>query len=99
VQDFSDSRIVKYLLGWTLYYQGERQRAETLLETMIDDEDPLPSNARATLAAFRAARHLKPARWAHRVADVTSGGLWFRFSTSHTAQSAARQARCSAQTV
>jgi TolB-like protein len=56
VQDFSDSRIVKYLLGWTLYYHGERQRAETLLETMIDDEGPLPGNARATLAAFRAAR-------------------------------------------
>jgi len=56
VQDFSDSRIVKYLLGWTLYYQGERQRAEALLETMIEDEGPLPGNARATLAAFRAAR-------------------------------------------
>lgn len=56
VQDLSDSRIVKYLLGWTLYYQGERQRAEALLETMIDDEGPLPGNARATLAAFRAAR-------------------------------------------
>ena len=56
VQDFSDSRIVKYLLGWTLYYQGERQRAEALLETMIDDEGPLPGNARATLAALRAAR-------------------------------------------
>jgi TolB-like protein/DNA-binding winged helix-turn-helix (wHTH) protein len=55
VQDFSDSRIVKYLLGWTLYYQGEQQRAEALLETMIDDEGPLPGNARATLAAFRAA--------------------------------------------
>ncbi|MGH2436246.1 MAG: tetratricopeptide repeat protein, partial [bacterium] len=56
VQDFSDSRIVKYLLGWTLYYQGERHRAEALLETMIDEEGPLPGNARATLAAFRAAR-------------------------------------------
>ena len=56
VQDLSDSRIVKYLLGWTLYYQGEQQRAEAMLETMIDDEGPLPGNARATLAAIRAAR-------------------------------------------
>jgi TolB-like protein/DNA-binding winged helix-turn-helix (wHTH) protein len=56
VQDFSDSRIVKYLLGWTLYYQGERLRAETVLETMINDEGPLPGNARATLTAIRAAR-------------------------------------------
>ena len=56
MQDLSDSRIVKYLLGWTLYYQGERERAEALLETMSDDEGPLPGNARATLAAFRAAR-------------------------------------------
>ena len=64
VQDLSDSRIVKYLLGWTLYYQGERQRAEALLETMIDDEGPLPGNARATLAAIRAARgaHLRSPR-------------------------------------
>jgi TolB-like protein/DNA-binding winged helix-turn-helix (wHTH) protein len=56
VQDLSDSRIVKYLLGWTLYYQGERERGEALLETMSADEGPLPGNARATLAAFRAAR-------------------------------------------
>jgi tetratricopeptide (TPR) repeat protein len=56
VQDQTDSRIVKYLLGWTLYYQGERQRAEALLESMIDDEGPLPANARATLAAILAAR-------------------------------------------
>ena len=56
VQHLSDSRIVRYLLGWTLYYKGERQRAEALLESMIDDEGPLPGNARATLAAIRAAR-------------------------------------------
>lgn len=56
VQDLSDSRIVRYLLGWTLYYQGERQRAEALLESMIDHEGPLAGNARATLAALRAAR-------------------------------------------
>jgi TolB-like protein/Tfp pilus assembly protein PilF len=56
VQDLTDSRIVKYLLGWTLYYRGERGRAEALLETMIEDDGPLPGNARATLAAFRAAR-------------------------------------------
>jgi TolB-like protein len=56
VQNLSDSRIVRYLLGWTLYYKGERQRAEALLESMIDDEGPLPGNARATLAAIRAAR-------------------------------------------
>lgn len=31
-------------------------RAEVLLESMINDEGPLPGNARATLAAFRAAR-------------------------------------------
>jgi DNA-binding winged helix-turn-helix (wHTH) protein len=53
---FSDSRIVKYLLGWTFYYQGERERAEALLETMIDEDGPLPGNARATLAALRATR-------------------------------------------
>jgi Tfp pilus assembly protein PilF len=52
----SDSRIVTYLLGWTLYYQGERHRAEALLRSMIEDEGPLPGNARATLAAIRAAR-------------------------------------------
>jgi TolB-like protein/DNA-binding winged helix-turn-helix (wHTH) protein len=56
VQDLSDSRIVKYLLAWTLYYQGEQQRAEEMLETMIGDEGPVPGNARATLAAIRAAR-------------------------------------------
>ena len=56
VQNLSDSRIVRYLLGWSLYYEGERQRAEALLESMIDDEGPLPGNARATLAAIRAAR-------------------------------------------
>jgi TolB-like protein/DNA-binding winged helix-turn-helix (wHTH) protein/Tfp pilus assembly protein PilF len=56
VQNLSDSRIVRYLLGWSLYYKGERQRADALLESMIDDEGPLPGNARATLAAIRAAR-------------------------------------------
>jgi tetratricopeptide (TPR) repeat protein len=56
VTDASDSNIVRYLLGWSLYYQGERSRAEALLDTMIDDDGPLPGNARATLAAFRAAR-------------------------------------------
>lgn len=56
MQHLSDSRIVKYLLGWTLYYQQEQQRAEAMLETMIDDEGPLPGNARATLAAIRAIR-------------------------------------------
>ena len=54
--NLTDSRIVRYLLGWTLHYQGERERAEALLESMIDDEGPLPGNARATLAAIRAAR-------------------------------------------
>ena len=56
VRDLSDSRIVRYLLGWALYYQGDHRRAEALLETMIDEEGPLPGNARATLAAIRAAR-------------------------------------------
>ena len=56
VHALTDSRIVRYLLGWTLYYRGERQRAEALLESMIGDEGPLPGNARATLAAIRAAR-------------------------------------------
>jgi tetratricopeptide (TPR) repeat protein len=55
VRDLSDSRIVAYLLGLAHYYQGERQRGEALLETMIEDEGPLAGNARATLAAFRAA--------------------------------------------
>jgi TolB-like protein/DNA-binding winged helix-turn-helix (wHTH) protein/Tfp pilus assembly protein PilF len=66
----SDSRIVKYLLGWTLYYSGERQRAEALLESMIDDEGPLPGNARATLAAILAARgaHAEARTLAARVA-------------------------------
>jgi DNA-binding winged helix-turn-helix (wHTH) protein/TolB-like protein len=54
--ELTDSRIVTYLFGWTLFYLGERPRAEALLETMIDDEGLLPGNARATLAAFRAAR-------------------------------------------
>jgi TolB-like protein/DNA-binding winged helix-turn-helix (wHTH) protein len=51
----SDSRITKYLLGWASYYEGDGQRAETLLESMIADEGPVPGNARATLAALRAA--------------------------------------------
>ena len=55
VHDLSDSRIVTYLLGWTLYYEGEGPRAEALLESMIDAEGTLPGNARATLAAIRAA--------------------------------------------
>ena len=56
VQDISDSRIVRYLLGWTLYYEGEPQRGEALLASMIDEEGPLSANARATLAALLAAR-------------------------------------------
>jgi DNA-binding winged helix-turn-helix (wHTH) protein/TolB-like protein len=56
VQDLTDSRIVKYLLGWSLYYQGEPERADALLESMIEEEGPLPGNARATLAALRASR-------------------------------------------
>ena len=56
VQDQSDSRIVKYLLAWTLHYHGERSRAEAMLTAMAADEGPLPGNARATLAAIRAAR-------------------------------------------
>jgi TolB-like protein/DNA-binding winged helix-turn-helix (wHTH) protein len=56
VRDLSDSRIVRYLFGWTLYYADERQRAEALLGSMAAEEGPLPNNARATLAAFRAAR-------------------------------------------
>jgi tetratricopeptide (TPR) repeat protein len=54
--DLSDSRIVRYLLGWALHYQGDHTQAEALLETMIDDEGPVAGNARATLAALRAAR-------------------------------------------
>jgi TolB-like protein/DNA-binding winged helix-turn-helix (wHTH) protein len=56
VQDLSDSRIVRYLLGWTLYYQDEQQRAEAMLEPMLQDDGPLAGNAGATLAALRAAR-------------------------------------------
>jgi TolB-like protein/DNA-binding winged helix-turn-helix (wHTH) protein len=56
VYDSSDSRIVRYLFGWALYYQGRREPAEAQLEAMINDEGPLASNARATLAAIRAAR-------------------------------------------
>jgi TolB-like protein/DNA-binding winged helix-turn-helix (wHTH) protein len=52
----SDSRITKYLLGWASHYEGERQRAEAMLAAMIGDEGPVPGNARATLAAIRAAR-------------------------------------------
>jgi DNA-binding winged helix-turn-helix (wHTH) protein/TolB-like protein len=54
--DLTDSRIVTYLLGWTLYYQGERARAEALLESMTEGDGPLAANARATLGAIRAAR-------------------------------------------
>jgi tetratricopeptide (TPR) repeat protein len=52
----SDRRITKYLLGWAAYYGGEHPRAEAMLESMISDEGPVPGNARATLAALRAAR-------------------------------------------
>jgi TolB-like protein/DNA-binding winged helix-turn-helix (wHTH) protein len=55
-QSVSDSRITKYLLGWALHYAGESRRGEALLESMIHDEGPLPANARATLAALRAAQ-------------------------------------------
>ena len=56
VHDVSDSRIVKYLLGLALYYRGDQPRAQALLESMIDDAGPLPGNARASLAAIRAAQ-------------------------------------------
>jgi TolB-like protein/DNA-binding winged helix-turn-helix (wHTH) protein/tetratricopeptide (TPR) repeat protein len=71
VHDVSDSRIVRYLLGLTLYYQGDWHRAEALLETMIDDAGPLPGNARASLAAFRAAQgaHSEARALAARVAS------------------------------
>jgi TolB-like protein/DNA-binding winged helix-turn-helix (wHTH) protein/Tfp pilus assembly protein PilF len=52
----TDSRITRYLLAWALYYNGERQRAEAMLETMTSDEGPVPGNARATLAALLANR-------------------------------------------
>jgi TolB-like protein/DNA-binding winged helix-turn-helix (wHTH) protein len=52
----TDSRITKYMLAWALYYNGERQRAEAMLETMMGDEGPVPGNARATLAALLASR-------------------------------------------
>jgi TolB-like protein/DNA-binding winged helix-turn-helix (wHTH) protein/lipopolysaccharide biosynthesis regulator YciM len=52
----TDSRITRYLLAWALYYHGERQRAEAMLETMVNDEGPVPGNARATLAALLARR-------------------------------------------
>jgi TolB-like protein/DNA-binding winged helix-turn-helix (wHTH) protein len=55
VQDLSDSLIVRYLLGWTLYYEDDTLGAEALLDTMDDEEGPLSANARATLAAIRAA--------------------------------------------
>ena len=55
-QHLSDSRIVSYLRGLTLFYQGDIPRAQTLLEAMIDAEGPLPGNARAALAAMHAAR-------------------------------------------
>ena len=55
LQHLSDSLIARYLLGWTLYYEGQTPRAEAMLETMIRDTGPLPANARATLAAIRAA--------------------------------------------
>jgi TolB-like protein/DNA-binding winged helix-turn-helix (wHTH) protein len=56
VRELSDSRIVRYLFGWTLYYADERRRAEALLDSLAEEDGPLPNNARATLAAFRAAR-------------------------------------------
>lgn len=52
----TDSRITRYLLAWALYYDGEPQRAEAMLETMMSDEGPVPGNARATLAALLASR-------------------------------------------
>ena len=56
IEDPSDSRIARYLLAWTLHYQGDRPRAEAMLGAMAVDEGPLPSNARATLAAILASR-------------------------------------------
>jgi TolB-like protein/DNA-binding winged helix-turn-helix (wHTH) protein len=56
LRDLTDSRIVTYLLGWTLYYKGDQPRAESMLGTLVNDEGPVPGNARATLAALRAAR-------------------------------------------
>jgi TolB-like protein/lipopolysaccharide biosynthesis regulator YciM len=52
----TDSRITRYLLAWALYYHGERERSEAMLETMMSDEGPVPGNARATLAALLASR-------------------------------------------
>jgi DNA-binding winged helix-turn-helix (wHTH) protein/TolB-like protein len=54
-QHLSDSRILGYLRGLTLFYQGNRADARSLLETMIDAEGPLPGNARAALASIHAA--------------------------------------------
>ena len=71
--EVSDSRIPRYLLGWALYYHGERDRAEQLLQAMADDRGPVASNARATLAAIRAARGAATdarALAAHVVADA-----------------------------
>jgi DNA-binding winged helix-turn-helix (wHTH) protein len=56
LRDLTDGRIASYLFGWTLYYHGEQPRAEASLESLMDDEGPVPGNARATLAALRAAR-------------------------------------------
>jgi TolB-like protein/DNA-binding winged helix-turn-helix (wHTH) protein/tetratricopeptide (TPR) repeat protein len=67
----SDSRIARYLLGWASYYEGERQRAEALLGSMISDEGPVSGNARATLAAIRAARRAT-ADARHLAAQVAS---------------------------
>ncbi len=52
----SDSRITDYLLAWASSYQGEGRRAEAVLEAMAGEEGPVAVNARATLAALRAAR-------------------------------------------
>jgi TolB-like protein len=70
-RDVSDSRVARYLLGLAHYYDGDAERAEALLETMIDEEGPLPSNARAALAALQAARGERAGaqRLADRVAE------------------------------
>jgi DNA-binding winged helix-turn-helix (wHTH) protein/TolB-like protein len=54
--ELTDSRIIRYLFGWTLHYRGDDRRADALLVSMIDEEGPLAGNARATLAAIRAAQ-------------------------------------------
>ena len=51
LQDVSDSRILRFLFGWTLYYQGNESVPRRSLESMIGDEGPIAEDSQGSRVA------------------------------------------------